>query len=252
MHQPPTDCDTRAPLSLSRREMLHRAGLGFGSLALAHLLAEDNLLSAAEGKPETFPLKPSGGKARSVIFLFMGGGPSHVDTFDPKPELRKLNGKDVPASIAADIPRVARAAPAQPVCLPLQVHAQRPQRHRRLGNLSRGRQVHRRPLRAARLPSRQPHSRAGGVPRHHRHAGWRPSQPGRLAVLWPGQSQSQPAGLRRLSDRRQRPAGGVVVGLPAGPLPGHGSRQGGHPQPGHAAGLYRQACAAPNSTCSAN
>jgi len=43
-----------------------------------------------------------------VIFLFMGGGPSHVDTFDPKPELVKLDGKDVPESIAKDIPRIAR------------------------------------------------------------------------------------------------------------------------------------------------
>ena len=109
MRQRHTDCGGHGPPLVNRREVLQRAGLGFGTLALAHLLAEDGLLSAAEEKPDTFPLKPVGGKARSVIFLFMGGGPSHVDTFDPKPELRKLNGKDVPQSIAADIPRVARA-----------------------------------------------------------------------------------------------------------------------------------------------
>jgi hypothetical protein len=48
-------------------------------------------------------------RAKSVIFLFMGGGPSQVDTWDPKPELAGLHGKDVPPSIARDIPRIARA-----------------------------------------------------------------------------------------------------------------------------------------------
>ncbi|MFN4261893.1 MAG: DUF1501 domain-containing protein [Gemmataceae bacterium] len=94
-----------APL-LSRRELLWRAGLGFGSLALADLLLDDGVLTAASGTTE----QPHfAGKARSVIFLFMGGGPSQVDTWDPKPELRQLNGKDVPESIAKDVPRIARA-----------------------------------------------------------------------------------------------------------------------------------------------
>src|SRR5206468_2646687 len=49
------------------------------------------------------------GKARSVIFLFMGGGPSQVDTWDPKPLLARLDGQDVPESIGRDVPRIARA-----------------------------------------------------------------------------------------------------------------------------------------------
>jgi hypothetical protein len=86
--------------------MLQRAGLGFGSLALFDLLLEDGRLSAADSP---VPGPHFAGKARSVIFLFMGGGPSQVDTWDPKPELAKLNGKDVPESIARDIPRIARS-----------------------------------------------------------------------------------------------------------------------------------------------
>jgi hypothetical protein len=88
-----------APL-LSRREVLRRAGAGFGSLALAGILAR-------EAKAGDLPhFKP---RAKSVIFLFMGGGPSQVDTFDPKPVLKQLHGKEVPPSIAKDIPRIARA-----------------------------------------------------------------------------------------------------------------------------------------------
>jgi hypothetical protein len=93
---------------LSRREMLQRAGMGFGSLALAWLLAEDQRLSAADGSSHP-PAPHFTPRAKSVIFLFMGGGPSQVDTWDPKPELVKLNGKDVPESIAKDIPKIARS-----------------------------------------------------------------------------------------------------------------------------------------------
>jgi hypothetical protein len=90
----------------SRREFLSRAGAGFGGLALAALLARDG----AAGEPHTpgdhhapaDPLAPRPphrkAKARSVIFCFMDGGPSHIDLFDPKPELKKLAGKPLPAS----------------------------------------------------------------------------------------------------------------------------------------------------------
>src|SRR5262249_31526787 len=91
---------------MGRRDLLRRAGLGFGGLALTTLLAEEGRLAADEGTLDPATLN---GKAKSVILLFMGGGPSQVDTFDPKPELSKLNGQEVPPSIARDIPRVARA-----------------------------------------------------------------------------------------------------------------------------------------------
>jgi hypothetical protein len=81
--------------------MLARAGGGFGLLALADLLRRDSRLEAGSAQAH--------GTARSVIFLFMGGGPSQVDTFDPKPELTRWAGQDVPPSIAQGVPRIARA-----------------------------------------------------------------------------------------------------------------------------------------------
>lgn len=87
-------CRQFQPLPLNRRELLRQAGCGFGSVALAGLL---NQYSPAE---EAHPLVPRQGhfpaKARSVIFLYMDGGVSHVDTFDPKPALAKYNGKPFP------------------------------------------------------------------------------------------------------------------------------------------------------------
>ena len=88
----------------SRREFLQRAGCGFGALAFAHLLGLDGLL--ANGAPAlNTPLNPLSPKsphfapkAKSVIFLFMEGGPSHIDLYDPKPALEKLAGKPMPAS----------------------------------------------------------------------------------------------------------------------------------------------------------
>src|SRR5260370_39328647 len=91
----PLSCNTRP--AVTRRDVLVRAAHGFGSVALASLLpprgtAADrvNLLAA---KPPHFP-----GKAKAVIFLFMVGGPSQVDTFDPKPALEKYNGQPLPSS----------------------------------------------------------------------------------------------------------------------------------------------------------
>ena len=79
----------------TRRDFLLRSGAGFGGLALAAMLATES--SAAESM-----LARSGHNrsvARSVIFLFMDGGPSHIDTFDPKPEVNRLAGQSLPESI---------------------------------------------------------------------------------------------------------------------------------------------------------
>src|SRR5688572_13885745 len=92
---------------ISRRAMLARSGLGVGSVALAALLADERRLVGADGS-FIDPTKLNG-KAKALILLFMGGGPSQVDTFDPKPVLAKLDGQEVPDGIARGIPRVARA-----------------------------------------------------------------------------------------------------------------------------------------------
>jgi uncharacterized protein DUF1501 len=101
-------CSRVAAPSLSRRQMLQSAGAGMGSLALSLLLAEDRRLQAGDAGGVLDAARLTG-KAKHVIFLFMSGGPSQVDTFDPKPELTRLQGQDVPPSIAKDIPRIARA-----------------------------------------------------------------------------------------------------------------------------------------------
>jgi uncharacterized protein DUF1501 len=75
----------------SRREFLRDAGVGFGYLALASLLAER---SPGEAKNER-PMPHHQPRARHVIFCFMDGGPSHVDTFDYKPELARRQGEKI-------------------------------------------------------------------------------------------------------------------------------------------------------------
>lgn len=79
--------------NLSRRELLKRSGMGLGALGLACLLNDDGVsLQAAEGLvPRKAPHFP--GKAKRVIHFFLNGGPSHVDTFDPKPELQARDGQ---------------------------------------------------------------------------------------------------------------------------------------------------------------
>ena len=107
--EPPSTCPgPNGPASrpTTRREFLSRAGSGFGLLALASLLEQERLLGA-DPLPQrvtrgTSPLAPKpphfAPRARSVIFLFMSGGPSHVDLFDPKPDLIRLAGQPIPES----------------------------------------------------------------------------------------------------------------------------------------------------------
>jgi hypothetical protein len=85
----------------SRRQFLNRAGGGFGLIALTAMLHEEGLLAS---EPIS-PFAPRGlhhaAKAKRVIFLFMSGGPSHLETFDPKPQLQRLHGERLPDSFGA-------------------------------------------------------------------------------------------------------------------------------------------------------
>ncbi|MDB6130942.1 MAG: hypothetical protein JWM04_2049 [Verrucomicrobiales bacterium] len=84
-------------LALTRRGFLTRCGMGMGSLALGSLLSGPGLAQADSYISPTLPKLPHfPGKAKRVIHLFMNGGPSHVDTFDPKPSLEKYHGKLLP------------------------------------------------------------------------------------------------------------------------------------------------------------
>ena len=89
------------PIYRTRRDFLKRVGNGFGMLALAGLLEQEGFLAnrTLAGEAYRNPLAPKkphfSVKAKSVIWLFMNGGPSHVDTWDYKPELAKRDGKEL-------------------------------------------------------------------------------------------------------------------------------------------------------------
>ncbi|MGV3531707.1 MAG: DUF1501 domain-containing protein [Chthoniobacteraceae bacterium] len=87
----------------TRREFLRRAGCGFGAVALAALMGERVLNAPASATPTPSQLPAKTGKAKNVIFLFMEGGPSHLDTFDPKPLLNELHGQRLPPSFKEPI-----------------------------------------------------------------------------------------------------------------------------------------------------
>jgi hypothetical protein len=86
-------------MSISRRDFFTRVGSGLAGIALAHLLAKD--VQGADAVPVD-PMAPRPPhfrpRAKSVIWLFMEGGPSHIDLFDPKPKLNEMHGQPLPAS----------------------------------------------------------------------------------------------------------------------------------------------------------
>jgi hypothetical protein len=100
--------DRLADAFLTRRELLCRSGMGFGSLALGGLMAQAGLLTrpANAADASVNPLLPKApqfrARAKRVIHLFMNGGPSQVDTFDPKPELTRQDGKAIPLELKTE------------------------------------------------------------------------------------------------------------------------------------------------------
>ncbi|MBM3821492.1 MAG: DUF1501 domain-containing protein [Verrucomicrobia bacterium] len=99
----------------TRREFLNHAGFGFGSLALSYLLGKD--AAPLQAATPVDPLRPlasrprhAAAKAKSVIWLFMEGGPSHLDLFDPKPMLDQLAGQPMPESYGRPITAMGTAS----------------------------------------------------------------------------------------------------------------------------------------------
>ncbi|MEX0711775.1 MAG: DUF1501 domain-containing protein, partial [Pirellulales bacterium] len=89
------------PHALCRRELLQRTGMGLGALALGQLLGDSGwLASSAQAANPAQPLAPRAphfpAQAKHVIHFFLNGGPSHVDTFDPKPALAQYAGRNIP------------------------------------------------------------------------------------------------------------------------------------------------------------
>jgi hypothetical protein len=102
---------------LTRREFLGRSGMGFGAVALAGLMTEAGVFpSTVSASPMLHPLAPRQphfpATAKRVIHLFMNGGPSHVDTFDPKPALAKYAGKPLPIPTLRTERRTGAAFPS--------------------------------------------------------------------------------------------------------------------------------------------
>ena len=81
----------------SRRDLLNTFGYGIGGMALSDLLHGAAVNPLAPRKPHF------AAKAKSVIFMFMEGGPSQMDLFDPKPALQKHHGKPLPAEFTKDL-----------------------------------------------------------------------------------------------------------------------------------------------------
>jgi len=98
---------------LTRRQFLNRVGMGLGALSLATLLDPADLIGApasgpAGGPGPSHPLAPRDpplpGKAKAVIHIFAAGAPSHIDTWDPKPALSKMDGQTLDGGIAMGSP----------------------------------------------------------------------------------------------------------------------------------------------------
>src|SRR5215470_3013449 len=88
------------PRFLTRRQMLRQMGTGLGMLGLASILNDANVLvpdaEAASLNPLTPKPPPFPARAKRIIHIYLNGGPSHVDTFDPKPALAKWGDKTIP------------------------------------------------------------------------------------------------------------------------------------------------------------
>lgn len=110
MHACQLDNIQRCAWSQTRRHFLSSSGYGLGTAALAQLMAVDGVVQAdeqTESRPRTDPLAPRpphfAPKAKACIFIFLEGGPSQIDLWDPKPLLKEMDGKPLPASLTKEI-----------------------------------------------------------------------------------------------------------------------------------------------------
>ncbi len=201
-------------LQLSRRTFLGRTASGMGSLALASML-NPALLSAAEnanpanqkwhGVVNPLHFKQ---RCKRIIYLYMAGGPSHLETFDYKPKLAEMNGKPMPESITKGQP-IAQLQGQQLKCFaPQHPFAKYGKSQQEICTIfpnigKRGRRHLHHPLDA----HRRDQSRPGPYVHEHRHDDLRPAVDGIVAALWPGQRRRRSARLRRDDLHRQvRPA----------------------------------------------
>ena len=169
----------------------------------------------ARGARKARTIRP---RAKRVIFLFMNGGLSQVDSFDPKPMLDKYHGQPLPGGS-----RRHRAQDRRADAVAVHLQEVRPERHRGQRAVPACRRVRRRHLRHPLDVHRHPESRAVDADDEHRpHAG-RPAVDRIVAHLRAGHRQQEPARLRRALSRRadHGRAAAVEQRVPAGRAPGH-------------------------------
>ena len=187
---------------LNRRDMLCRAGTGLGMLGLGTLLADQGLLaaspaSAAEAPGPLAPKQPHfAGKARRVIHFFCNGGPSHVDTFDPKPALAKYAGQPLPETLRTE----RKTGAAFPSPFKFDKYGQ--------SGLEIS-EIFREDRRARRQPRGDPldvcpraQPRAVADADELRRFGAAAAERRGLGAVWPGDREPEPAGLHRDVPRR--------------------------------------------------
>ena len=218
-------------LPLSRRAMLSQAAVGFGSLALASLLADESRADESTAKPQAIqshvnPLAPKPPhflpRAKRVIFLFMKGGPSHVDTFDPKP---LLDSRRRQAVALRQAPRAIRRD-RQSARLAVEVRAARPKRPMGQRAFPASGPPCGRPVHDPLGPWHQPGARRGAAQAAHRQRQFRPPQHRLVGQLRPGHRKRQPAGVRHdLPHAGPRRHQQLELRLPAGRVSGHAAGQ---------------------------
>ena len=195
-------------------------------------------------------------RAKRVIWLTMAGGPSQLETFDPKPELSRMDGKPMPESFTTG--PAARPAPGAEARLPwphVPLPQVRQERDRDLRTVPAHRVGDRRDLPHPLDDHRGDQPRPGPHVHEHRFADRRPAQHGRLGHLRPGQRGRRPARLRRAHVDRQgavAPAdrrAAVEQRVPAQPLSGRPDAEPGRgrPLPGQPAGRLARSSRGPTS-----
>ena len=97
------------PLRMTRRALLNGAGSGLGAIAMSAMLAAEAKAAKAVHDPTVPRPAHHPATAKSVIFLFMEGAPSHIDLFDPKPRLNELHGQPMPASFGRPVTAMGTA-----------------------------------------------------------------------------------------------------------------------------------------------
>ncbi len=206
---------------LSRREALSRMGSGFGMLSFAAMVSESlakaDVTPNSEGVPGArIPnFKP---KAKHVIFLFMNGGASQVDTFDYKPMLDKYNGKPLPGAIPDHERKTGNL-----MQLAVQFQEVRPERHGSQRDLSQPGRVRRRHVHDPVDVDRHPQPRAVAAHDEYRAYPTGPAVDGVVDHLRAGHREQESAGLRGALPRsaNHRRAALVELGVSASHVPGH-------------------------------